>query len=443
MKFQRVTVFDGGSDFMKDVSSLMQARLTTDRISFLNSVAQVAAHDQVSVYVVGGFVRDLLLNIKNIDIDLVVEGDGIVFAEKLAEKFDGQTSRYKKFGTATLILKGRPNIDVATARTESYSCPAALPDVEPSNIKLDLARRDFTVNSMAIKLSERGTFFLIDLFGGEIDLKDGLIRVLHDQSFVDDPSRLFRAIRFEQRFGFCVEAQTKELMRSAIESNLIDKLSGDRLMNEITILLSEADPMRCVDRMLELSLLRTIAPEIFGDDFHWTNMKKVDSALAWADMIPLTKKPEAWFVYFHALFMVTDDKAFEGMMMRLNFPSNIYGRMYSDRRCFVEAMHDLRVERELKPSEIYDIFSKQSPETVILLLTACSNSRMKQYVRLYFEEYCASAKIELNGEDLIGMGMEPGSSFNDVFKTLRDARINGQVTSRDEEIALVESQFLK
>ena len=159
MKCQRVTVFDGESDFMKDISSLMQTRLTTDRIAFLSSVAEVAAHNQVSVYVVGGFVRDLLLNIKNVDIDLVVEGDGIVFAEKLAEKLDGRTSRYKKFGTATLILQGRPNIDVATARTESYPFPAALPDVELSTIKLDLARRDFTVNSMAIKLSEQRNFF--------------------------------------------------------------------------------------------------------------------------------------------------------------------------------------------------------------------------------------------------------------------------------------------
>ena len=443
MKCQRVAVFDGESDFMKDVSSLIKTRLTADHIAFLNSVAEVAAHNQVSVYVVGGFVRDLLLNIKNVDIDLVVAGDGIVFAEKLAEKFDGRTSRYKKFGTATLILQGRPNIDVATARTESYSCPAALPDVEPSTIKQDLARRDFTVNSMAVKLSERGTFFLIDLFGGEIDLKNGLIRVLHDRSFVDDPCRLFRAIRFEQRFEFCMKGQTKQLMRNAIESNLIDQLSGDRLMNEIKILLSEADPVRCVDRMRELSLLQTIAPEIFDDDIHWTIMKKVDSALAWADMISMTKKPEAWFVYFHTLFMVTDDEAFKGMMMRLNFPSNIYGRMCSDRECFVEAMHDLSEERELKPSEIYNIFSKQSSEAVILLLAACSNKRMKEYVELYFKKYCASAKIELNGDDLIGMGMEPGASFNDVFKALRDARINGQVTSRDEEIVLVESQFLK
>ena len=124
----------------------------------------------------------------------------------------------------------------------------------------------------------------------------------------------------------------------------------------------KTDPVSCVDRMRELSLLQTIAPEIFDDGFHWTIMKKVDSALAWADMIPMTKKPEAWFVYFHTLFIVKDDEAFEGMMMRLNFPSNIYGRLRSDRECFVEAMHDLSEERELKPSEIYDIFSKQSFE---------------------------------------------------------------------------------
>ena len=153
-------------------------------------------------------------------------------------------------------------------------------------------------------MSARGAFFLIDLFGGEIDLKDGLIRVLHDQSFLDDPCRLFRAIRFEQRFDFYVEDQTKQLMRSAIENNLIDKLSGDRLMNEIKILLSEVDPVKCVDRMRELWLLQTIAPEIFNDDFHLTIMKKVDSELAWADMIRLTKKPDAWFVYFHMIFMV-------------------------------------------------------------------------------------------------------------------------------------------
>jgi len=169
---------------------------------------------------------------------------------------------------------------VATARTEHYPHPAALPEVEPSTIKLDLARRDFTINSMAIKLSGQGMFFLIDLFDGEIDLKNGLIRILHDQSFVDDPCRIFRAIRFEQRFEFCLEDQTKKNIKVAIESNLINQLSGDRLMGEIKILLNESNQVKCVDRMRELSVLQTIAPEIFDDDFHWIVMKKIDSALA-------------------------------------------------------------------------------------------------------------------------------------------------------------------
>jgi len=436
-------VLNGESDFMKDVSSLMQTQLKGDHIAFLNSIAETAAHNQVSVYVVGGFVRDLLRDIKNLDIDLVVEGDGISFAEKLAEKLNGRTSNYKKFGTSTLTLEGRSNIDVATARTEHYSHPAALPEVKPSTIKLDLARRDFTINSMAIKLNGQGMFFLIDLFDGEIDLKDGLIRILHDRSFVDDPCRIFRAIRFEQRFEFCIEGQTKNFMKSAIESNLVNQLSGDRLINEIKILLNESNPVKCVDRMRELSLLQTIAPEIFDDDFHWSVMKKIDSALAWADMVPMPKKPEAWFVYLYALFMVAKDEIFEGMMMRLHFPSNIYGRMCSDRECFVEAARDLSKEKELKPSEIYDIFSKQSPEVVIFLLAACSSERTKKYAELYFNKYYTSAKTELNGNDLIGMGIKPGPIFNDVLKALRDARVNGQVTSRDEEIILVESRFLK
>ena len=428
---------------MKDVSSLMQTQLKADCIDFLNTVADVAELNQVSVYVVGGFVRNLLLNIQNLDIDLVVEGDGISFANKLAEKIDARTKSHEKFCTATLMLQDRTKVDVATARTESYSRPAVLPDIEPSNIKQDLARRDFTINSMAIKLSGKGIFFLIDLFEGEIDLKNGLIRVLHDQSFVDDPCRIFRAIRFEQRFEFFIEDQTQHFLRSAVKINLIDQLSRDRFTKEIKILLNEVDPIKCVDRMRELSLFDTIIPEILKEDFHWAIMKNIEGALALADKIPMPKKPEVWFVYFHAMLMVKNGEVFEGMMKRLNLANNIGSRLQSAQKCFIEGMSDLREEKELKPSEVYDIFSKQSPEVVILILAACPNQRVKKYVELYFTKYFASAKINLNGDDLIKMGMVPDSSFNDVFKALRDARINGHVTSRDEEVSLVESQFLK
>lgn len=130
-------------------------------------------------------------------------------------------------------------------------------------------------------------------------------------------------------------------------------------------------------------------------------------------------------------------------MTRLHFPNNISSRMRLDRECFVGAMRDLNGEIELKPSEVYDIFSKQSPEMVILLLATCSSERVKKYVELYFKKYCVSAKTELNGDDLIKMGIEPGPAFYDIFKALRDARLDGQVISRDEEIVLVESRFMK
>ena len=428
---------------MKDVSSLMQSRIKGNYVALFNSIAQVAADYQVGVYVVGGFVRDLLLNTKNLDIDLVIEGDAISFTKKLAEKFDGQVESYEKFGTSTLRLEGRISIDVATARTEYYSYPAALPEVKPSKIKSDLFRRDFTINSMAIKLAGQGEFFLIDLFNGEVDLKNGLIRVLHDRSFVDDPCRIFRAIRFEQRFDFCIEDKTKKFINKAVESSLIAQLSGDRLINEIKILLNESSQVKCVDRMRELSILQTIAPEIFVDDFHWIVMEKLESALVWADMLLMPKKPEVWFVYFYTLFMVTKDEVFKGMMERLHFPRNIYSRMCSERECLTSAKQDLNKKKELKPSEVYDIFSKQSSETVVLLLAICSSERVKKYAELYFEKYSMSAKIELNGDDLIGMGIKPGPICKEILKAWCDARVNGQVKSREEEIILVRSRFVK
>ena len=428
---------------MKDVKGLMKKQLQKGQMALLNSIAQIADRADVNVYVAGGFVRDLLLNIQNLDIDLVVEGNGIDFAETLASEFNGIAKSHARFGTSVVILKDQSRIDVAMARMEYYPRSGALPKVERSSIDKDLSRRDFTVNSMAIKLNGQGAFCLIDFFNGEMDLKAGFIRVLHDRSFIEDPCRIFRAIRFEQRFKFSIEDQTKASMKNAIESNLINQLSRTRLMNEIKLLLKEPDPIGCVDRMQELSILQNFAPDISNDDSHWLAMKKIDSVLAWGEMIPMLKKPEIWFVYFHGLFIAMEDAAFEQAMERLHFPDKISSRMRSDRAHIVKAKRDLNERREPKPSKIYDIFSKLSSEAVILLLVACSSERVNRYAALYFNQYYMLAKIKLTSDDLIEMGMEPGPIFSDVFKALRDARINGQVVSRDEEVVLVESQFLQ
>ena len=160
-------------------------------------------------------------------------------------------------------------------------------------------------------------------------------------------------------------------------------------------------------------------------------------------MVPIPQKPDIWLVYFYGLFVATKDAAFEQVIERLCLPVKISKRIRSDREHFFKAKHSLNEGRELKPSEIYNIFSELSSEAVILLLAACSSELVARYAALYFNQYCTSGKTKLTGDDLIKMGMEPGPVFDDIFKALRDARVNGQVASRDEEVVLVESQFLK
>jgi tRNA nucleotidyltransferase (CCA-adding enzyme) len=428
---------------MKNVTSLVKERLKKEQIVLLDSIAKMASIHNVSVYVVGGFVRDLLLNIENLDLDLVVEGDGISFSNDLAEKFFGSTKSHHEFGTSKLTLQDDSHVDVATARTEHYSHSAALPKIKPSSIKLDLARRDFTVNSMAIKLDKQGMFFLIDIFGGENDLKKGFIRVLHDLSFIDDPSRIFRAVRFEQRFNFRIDDETRDLMLSAIESKLIDQLSGQRVINEIKLILNEYDPKKCVDRMRELYLFQTFSPEISSHDFNWSVIEKIDSALIWLETtISISERPKKWRVYFLGLFITMKGVAFEKSVKRLHLSVKISNWIRLDRKFFDEAKRYLDEERELKPSQVYDIFSKLSSEAVVLLLAACFSERVCSYTELYFNQYCELAKIKLTGDDLMKMGMQPGPAFNNIFKALRDARINGQVVSRNEEVIFVRSNFL-
>ncbi|GAI24807.1 unnamed protein product, partial [marine sediment metagenome] len=160
-------------------------------------------------YVVGGFVRDLLLGIENLDIDIVVEGKGIILAQKLGKELKGEVKKFPEFGTAAVMLPDGFKIDVATARSEFYEYPAALPRVEFASLKQDLYRRDFTINSMAVRLNKKGLGDLIDFYGGERDLKKKVVRVLYNLSFVEDPTRIFRAIRFEQRYGFQIDSQTR------------------------------------------------------------------------------------------------------------------------------------------------------------------------------------------------------------------------------------------
>ncbi len=230
----------------RNVNSQIVEFLNKEVIILLRTIGEVAEKNGFTAYAVGGFVRDLLLRIKNLDLDIVVEGDGIKFAKQLAEYFGGAVRTHEKFSTALVIMPDGFNIDVATARLEYYEYPAAMPTVELSSLKLDLYRRDFTMNAMAINLNPDKFGTLVDFFNCQTDIKERRIRILHNLSFVEDPTRIFRAIRFEQRMGFTIGKHTEKLLKNAVKMNLFNRFFGNRCFTELKLIFSEENPIPAI-----------------------------------------------------------------------------------------------------------------------------------------------------------------------------------------------------
>lgn len=233
----------------------LKARIPKEVLGLLKSIGKIADKDKMRAYAVGGFVRDLLLDKKNLDLDIVAEGDAIMLAKKIAKIFKVRPAVHKQFGTATLKMSSL-RIDFATCRKEVYKRPAAYPKVAPGSIKDDLFRRDFTINAMAMSLN-RGSFGrLLDFYGGLKDLNEKMIRVLHNASFSDDPSRCLRAIRFEQRYNFNIETDTEKMMHKAISEGMLCLLNKGRLKKELLLMVQEEKPLSCIKRLCEFVSLR-------------------------------------------------------------------------------------------------------------------------------------------------------------------------------------------
>ena len=233
-------------------------RLPLDIHNLLRDVGVCAGGMGFNAYVVGGLVRDLFLRRDTIDVDVVIEGDGIAFASRFSDDHGARLLTYEKFGTANIALPDGLKIDVATARTETYERPAALPLVSPGSIKDDMFRRDFSINTLVVALNPERFGDLLDFFHARDDIRKKLIRVLHDRSFIDDPTRIFRAVRFEKRFDFRIDAITEELIRDAVSAGFIERLSGFRISSELRIILKEENPVPPVRRLDELGVLSAV-----------------------------------------------------------------------------------------------------------------------------------------------------------------------------------------
>ena len=427
----------------RDVKCLFKEKLGKNLLCILETISQVANRSGVTVFAVGGFIRDLLLNIPNKDIDIVVEGDGILFANRLAEKFDARVQSHERFGTSVVIFPDGNRIDVATARLEYYEHPAALPRVEQSSINSDLYRRDFTINSIAVKLNGENAFCLIDFFNGERDLKNKEIRVLHNLSFIEDPCRMFRSIRFEQRFGFQIGKETEDLMKVAIKKKMVGLLSGTRLLNEIILIMKEKNPLSCILRMKELRFLQSMSRQLVLNSAGLQAMEKIERALSWVETISLPRKPKKWYVYFLALFYSLEEESFEQIAERFQMKAQLKKSMMRDRCACREGLELLKKDKNWNPETIYNLFSVFSVEATIYFLAVASTDRAKQYVSIYFTQYHGQAELSLTGNDLLEMGMKPGPLFQSVFKGLREAHVKGAIQTREEEEAWVRKEFLE
>ncbi len=421
----------------RNVTALLRSRLPQRLAKVLEEAGQLADRCEVSLFVVGGCVRDLLLNIENLDLDLVVEGDGIAFGRKLGEVLHARVKVHERFGTAILLGTDGFRLDVATARTEYYEYPTALPTVEQSSIKKDLYRRDFTMNALAVRLNGKGFGDVLDFYGGQRDLHDKVIRVLHGLSFVEDPTRVFRAIRFEVRFGFHLGKDTAALIAGAVKMNLFHRLSGHRLMEELKLLLSEREPKQVIKRLAELHLLKFIHPKLGWSDRFDRLLDALGEAVDWYRLSYLDRKMDVWLVYMMGFLEMLPESGVKDALKRFPFSEQEATKLKMARVGCHNVIRRLASKRPLKPAEVYHLLSGLPDETLLILMAKSKGETIKRQVSAFLTTY-QHVKPILTGRDLKAMGLKPGPQYKKILEQLLDARLNDEIKTEAEEKQLVQ-----
>ncbi|HDR14394.1 MAG TPA: CBS domain-containing protein [Desulfobacteraceae bacterium] len=438
-------LFDSGPDIprmrTKHMAALLRERLPPGYVTLLKRFGQVGDTLGLNVYLVGGVVRDVLLNQQNLDVDIVVEDGGIKVAQEMARNFGGRVRSHPKFGTAKVIFDDGLKVDVATARMEYYESPGALPVVETSSLKRDLSRRDFTINTLAIKLNKKDYGTLIDYFGGLGDVKGKVLRVLHNLSFVEDPTRLFRAIRFEQRFGFKIGKLTLALMRNAVKINVLSGVSGHRLFLELMLILKEKDPVKAVRRMAEFNLLEFIHPRISMNTDMEHLLEEIRKVISWYSLLFLDETIEPWKVYFYALTSRLNLPEFYQTSDHMGIREGAGVRLIDQRGNFENLLERL-FKFNNNNYDLYTLLRPYDTEPLLYLMAKANSEKVRKLISTYLTKL-KPMKVQLTGKDLINMGFKPGPAFKQIFDAILEERMNAALTTKEEEIRLVEQRFAK
>ena len=441
---QNVLAMRGLQLKQKNLRHLLETQLPGQIKTLLHQVGDVADALQVDVYLVGGFVRDLLLRRENLDIDIVVGGDGIAFAEAFAAKVEGRVRTHEKFGTAVVILSDGFKIDVASARLEYYDRPAALPQIEYASIRHDLYRRDFTINTLTLSLNCDSFGQMLDFFGGQRDIKEKAIRVLHNLSFIEDPTRLFRAVRFEQRLGFRIGRQTERLMRSAVQLKSVKKISGLRILHELEQILDEPRVVAALKRLDQFELLTFIDPELHFEQRTAHLFVAAERASSWFDLLYTGETYRRWLLYLFCLFDRLSPPAVERVGNWMGMAAGDKEMLRHELPKAKQLLHTVNRQGhksyEPKNSEIYFWFHGFSIEVLLYLMALSKNERLRKWISLYVTDL-RREKIMMTGDDLIALGYSPGRYFQQIFDTILQARLNGEVQTKQDEIDLLRNHY--
>ncbi len=437
--------FDPGKDIShartRNIINFMNERLSDRVLDLLKSLGEVASQLGVGAYVVGGFVRDLFLYRPNDDVDVVIEGEGIAFAKEFAARNHARVHTHVSFGTAVITLPDGFKIDVASARMEYYKFPTAMPIVEMSSIKLDLFRRDFTINTLSIQLNPERFGILIDFFSAQKDIKEKSIRVLHNLSFVEDPTRAFRAIKFEQRFSFTIGKLTCGLIDNAVKMDLFSRLIGRRIFSEIRQILEEENPVPAVMRLDDFQLLKAIHPSLQLTADMTALLNSVKKVISWHDLLFLEESYMKWPVYFLAIIRETDMKITEDICKRLELAPRFCVLLCKDRFAAERTLLWLERNPAFPNHVLCEKLSEFKTELILFMMAATRQERVKRAI----SNYCVTLRYihpEVSGKDLLKMGVVPGPIYREILQSLRNEKVNGLLKTRDDEMQYVTRRLM-
>ena len=411
-----------------NLSYLLQKAISSDQLGLIHRVADEASTLGFPIYIVGGFVRDLLLGHPGLDFDLVVEGDAIKLAGSLVSKYGSKATMHQKFGTAKWFVNKNSSIDLISARSEIYRYPAALPTVKLGTISDDVHRRDFTINTLAIRLDDSHFGELRDELGGLNDLRHGIVRVLHPHSFIDDPTRIYRAVRYEKRYDFKIAKETLALIPEARQ--VIEKLSAQRIRHELDMILDEPNAASMLVRLDELDLLKPIHPSLRCDKALQTRFESAtDFPLGFSSSGLSNIRDLRWLLWL----MTISNKEIAVLNKRLHFTAPLLKSLLASSNLLA----DLTAFSNLKPSQCVERLGKFPLQGIYAVLCVAPRGKSKQALEKYLMEW-RHIQPQTTGNDLKKLGLEPGPKYQSILQKLRNAWLDGEVKNTKEEKGLLE-----